>query len=127
MATFAEFWALVGHLPDDTLSDFVFAARVLRKKAALLFREVHHDGTRFEDADRCAAALGRMIDQHRHAMIGVHLQEFGGELIAASDVAGNDVVIETKLFEQNRDFLPFGVGQKWRSSIAVPLSVTVGG
>jgi hypothetical protein len=64
-----------------------------------------HDRTRFEDADRRAAAFWRTVDQHRHAMIGVDLQKIRFELIAASDVAGNDFVLDTELFEQNRDFL----------------------
>ncbi len=47
-----------------------------------------------------------MVDQDRHAVIGVDLQEFRFELVAAPDVAGDEVVIETQFFEQDRGLLP---------------------
>ena len=59
----------------------------------------------FENANRGTTAFRRMVDQHRHAMVGIDLQKVRLELIAASDVAGNDLVVETKLFEQDRDLL----------------------
>src|SRR5215468_8876045 len=105
MPAFAELRPLIGHLPNDPLSNFVFSACVLREETAFLFREVHHDRTRFEDADRRAAALRRMVDQHRHAMVGIDFQKVRLELIAAPDIAGDDLVVETELFEQNRNLL----------------------
>jgi hypothetical protein len=77
MPAFAELWPLIGHLPNDPLSNFVFSARVLGEEAAFLFREVHHDRTRFKDADRRAAAPRRMVDQHRHAMVRIDFQKSG--------------------------------------------------
>jgi len=59
----------------------------------------------FEDADRRTAALRRMINQHRHAVVGIDFQKVRLELIAASDIARDNLVVETELFEQNRDFL----------------------
>jgi hypothetical protein len=78
---------------------------VLWEKAAFLFRKIHHDRAGFENADRRAAALGIVVDQHRHPMVGVDLQEFRLELIAAANIARHQIVIETELLEQNCNFL----------------------
>jgi hypothetical protein len=45
--------------------------------------------------DRRAAAFRVVVDHDRHPVVRVHLQEFRGELIAALDVAGDDLVLET--------------------------------
>ena len=95
MAAFAELWSLIGHLPHDPLRDLVFAAQILRPEAPDLLGDVHHDRARFEHRDRRAAAFRAMVDHNRHAVVGVHLEEFRGELIAALDVAGDDLVLET--------------------------------
>ena len=50
--------------------------------------------------------LGVVVDQDRHAVIGIDLQKVGLELVAAPDIAGNQIVIETQFFEQDRDLLP---------------------
>jgi hypothetical protein len=90
MAAFAELRTLVGHLPDQPLGHGVFAAQVLRIEFADLLGEVHHDRAGLEDRDRLAAAGRVAVDQDRHAVVGVHLEEFGRELVAAADIAGHD-------------------------------------
>jgi hypothetical protein len=54
---------------------------------------------------------GRVIDHHRHAVIRVHLEEFRRELVAAADVARDDLVIAPHSSSRMVTFLPFGVGQ----------------
>jgi hypothetical protein len=39
-------------------------------------------------------------------VVGIDLQEFRFELVAAPDIAGDQIVIETQFFEQDRDLLP---------------------
>jgi len=51
-----------------------------------------------KDADRRAAAPRHMVDQRRHAMVRIDFQKIRFELIAAPDIAGDDLVVETKLF-----------------------------
>jgi hypothetical protein len=105
MAAFAKLWPLIGHLPDDPLSDFVFPAQILREESTLFLRQIHHDCAGLENADRRAAALWIVVDQHRHAVVGVDLQKLRLELVAAADVARYEIVIETQFLEQDRDFL----------------------
>src|SRR5262249_49897304 len=94
MTALAELRALIGHLPHDPLRDLVFSARVLPEKAAFLFCEIHHDRARLEDADRRPAALWLMVDQYRHAVVRVDLQELELELVAAADIAWDEIVVE---------------------------------
>src|SRR5438045_3042877 len=49
-----------------------------------------------------------MIDHRRHAVVRVHLQKFGRELIAALDVAGDDLVLKPAFLQQDGDFLAVG-------------------
>ena len=91
--------------PHHPLRDLVLAADFLREKAPFLLAEIHHDRPRLEDADRRAAALRVVIDQRRHAVVGIELQELRLELVAAPDIAGDKVVIEAQLLEQDRDLL----------------------
>ena len=95
MTALAELRPLIGHLPHDPLGDLVFAAQILRPEPPGLLGDVHHDRARFEHRDRRTAPFRVMIDHDRHAVVGVHLKEFRGELIAALDVAGDDLVLET--------------------------------
>src|SRR5262249_20455631 len=104
----AELRALIGHLPHDPLRDLVFSARVLPEKAAFLFCEIHHDRARLEDADRRPAALWLMVDQYRHAVVRVDLQELELELVAAADIAWDEIVVEPQFLEQDRDLLAVG-------------------
>src|SRR5438270_295780 len=108
MAALAELWALIGHLPHDPLGHFVFAAQILRPEAPRLLGDVHHDRARLAHRDRRAAALWSMIDHRRHAVLRVHLQKFGRELIAALDVAGDDLVLKPAFLQQDGDFLAVG-------------------
>src|SRR5436305_13235510 len=96
MAALAELWALIGHLPHDPLVHLVLAAQILRPEAPRLLGDVHHDRARLEHRDRRAAALWSMVDHRRHAVVRVHLQKFGRELIAALDVAGDDLRSEER-------------------------------
>jgi hypothetical protein len=82
----------------------------LRPELAGLLGDVHHDGAGFENADRGTAALGRMIDDHRHAVIGIHAQEVLVELVALLDIDGRDLVVEATFLEQDGDFLAIGRG-----------------
>src|SRR5262249_28277648 len=108
MAAFAELGSLISHLPDYPLRDLVFAAHILRPEPPFLFGEIHHDGAGFENADRCAATLRVVVDQYRHAVVGIDLQKVGLELVAPPDIAGDEIVIETQFFEQNGDLFPVG-------------------
>ena len=99
MAAFAGFGPLVGHLPDDPLHRFGFASDIAREELTRLFGNIEHDGTGLEHHNRLTAANWVVIDQNRHAVIGVHLEEFGGELIAPADIAGNDLVRFAEFFE----------------------------
>ena len=112
MTALAELRALIGHLPHDPLGDLVFAADILREEPPLFLGEIHHDCARFEDADRRPAALGVVIDQHRHAVVRIDLQEFGLELIAAPDIARHEIVVETQFLEQDRHLLAVGCRPK---------------
>src|SRR5437660_5028509 len=108
MAALAELWALIGHLPHDPLGHLILAAQILRPEAPRLLGDVHHDRARLEHRDRRAAALWSMVDHRRHAVVRVHLQKFGRELIAALDVAGDDLVLKPAFFQQDGDFLAVG-------------------
>ena len=84
MPAFAELRSLVGHLPDDPLRDLVLAAQILRPEAARLLGEVHHDRAGFENRDRFAAARRVVVDNDRHAMVRVHREKLGLELVASA-------------------------------------------
>ncbi len=43
--------------------------------------------------------------QDRHAVVGIEFEEIRRELIAPPDVARDDLVVQTCLFEENRNFL----------------------
>src|SRR6476660_6204974 len=49
-----------------------------------------------------------MIDHYRHAVIGIHLEEFGLELVAHADVHRHDLVGHAELFEQDGHLLAVG-------------------
>jgi hypothetical protein len=105
MAAFAEFRALVGHLPDHPLVHLMPTPQFRRIEAARFLRQIHHDRAGFEDADR-RAAIGRLvIHDRRHAIVGADLQELGFELIALADVARHDVVRRPQLLQQDGDLL----------------------
>ena len=87
VAALAALRPLVGHLPDQPLDDLVFRPQRLREELSLLLGDIQHDRAGFEDGDRLAAAGRVVIHQHRHAVIGVHLEEFRRELVAAPDIA----------------------------------------
>jgi hypothetical protein len=53
-----------------------------------------------------------VVDQYRHAVVGIDLQEFGFELVATPDIAGDQIVVETQFFEQGRDLLPVPASAK---------------
>ena len=53
-----------------------------------------------------------MIDKHRHAVVGIEFQELRLELVAAPDIARDEVVIEAQLLEQDRDLLAVGCRPK---------------
>jgi hypothetical protein len=57
------------------------------------------------------AVGGGGVDQGRHAVVGVHGQERGLELVASADVAGDDLVGDAELLEQDGDLLAVGVGE----------------
>ena len=109
-STLAALGALVGHLPDQPLVDVVPGPQVLRIELPGLLGDVHHDGARLEDHDRLAAAFRLVVDHHRHAMVGVHLEELFAELIAAADVDGYDLVGQAAFLEQDGDLLAVGRG-----------------
>jgi hypothetical protein len=49
-----------------------------------------------------------VVDDDRHAMIGVELQKFRGELIAAGYVDGNQPIGGRCLLQEDRDFFAIG-------------------
>src|SRR5215470_3000706 len=103
VAALAELGPLVGHLPHHPLGDLVLGPHLLWPEFPLLFGDVHHDGTRFEHAERRAAALGLVVHHHGHAVVGVHLEEILVELVALLDVDGRYLVLDPTLLEQDRD------------------------
>src|ERR1700760_1729216 len=50
------------------------------------------------------------IDQDRHAVIGIHLEEVCGELVPAPDITGDNLVLSAQLLQQYCHFLPVGCG-----------------
>src|SRR5262249_13174885 len=54
-----------------------------------------------EDDNGLTAAGGIVIDQYRHAMIGVHLEEFSRELIATPDITGHDLIRYSQFLQQD--------------------------
>ncbi len=75
VAALAALRSLVGHLPDQPLVHFVLGAQVLRIELPGLLGDVQHDGAGLEDDQRLAAVSRCVVDHHRHAVIGIHLQE----------------------------------------------------
>ena len=59
-------------------------------------------------ANGAPPSAGVVIDHGRHAVVRVHLQELRRELVAAADVARDDLVGDRRLFQQDRDLLPVG-------------------
>ena len=52
--------------------------------------------------------FGFVIDDRRHAVIGIELEELVVELVATPDIERDDVVWKAALFEQDGDFLAVG-------------------
>src|SRR5690606_28583677 len=79
-----------------------------QKGSAELFRQVHQDRARFEDAHRLVSAT---VEQRRNLGIGINLDETRTELLALADgdqpcvVFGTAVAGRQKLLEHDGDLL----------------------
>ncbi|MGZ2405055.1 hypothetical protein ACVIKO_002315 [Rhizobium ruizarguesonis] len=87
------------------MRDLVFAAQILRPEFAGLLGEVEEDRAGFEDAQR-TAAIGRLvIDDGRHAVIGVESEIIRLELVAPADIDRHQPIGRTRFLQEDRNFL----------------------
>ena len=110
MATLTGFGTLVCHLPDHPLHDVVFSAGISRHELACLFSDIKHDRTRLKYRERSLSIFGIMIHQGRHSVVGVNRKEMVSELVALTDIAFNQVVLDATFFQLDGDFLAIWCG-----------------
>ena len=93
------------HLPERPLDRVVAAVEIRRQKFSGLLGEIQQHRAGLEDRDRLSAALRRMIDHRRNAVVGRDRQKLRRELFALADVDRKDLVGQPGLFEEHRDLV----------------------
>jgi len=95
----------IADLPEQPLQALFAGAPALRHEPPGPLGEMDQDRARLEHRQRPVAKLlwGVVVDNRRHAVIRADRQEFGLELVAATDIYRDHAEVEAALLEHDRD------------------------
>jgi len=95
----------IADLPEQPLQALFAGAPALRHEPPGPLGEMDQDRARLEHRQRSVAKLlwGVVVDNRRHAVIRADRQEFGLELVAATDIYRDHAEVEAALLEHDRD------------------------